>query len=123
MGQLDFEIATQLRSFRLGVELSCPPGVLALVGPSGAGKSTVLRAISGLQKPDGGRIALDENVWFDSASRINLAPEDRMVGMVFQEYALSPHLSVAKNVAFGGKARVADLLERLSISHLADAHV
>lgn len=97
--------------------------MLALVGPSGAGKSTVLRVIAGLLKPDSGRVALGDEVWFDSAAGVNLPPERRTAGMVFQEYALFPHLSVAGNVAFGGKERVAELLDRLSIDHLAGARV
>ena len=91
------------------------------MGPSGAGKTTVLRAIAGLRTPDRGRIALGEHAWFDSAARIDLPPEQRSVGLVFQEYALFPHLSVRANVAFGGTARVDDLLERFHIAHLAAA--
>jgi len=91
------------------------------VGPSGAGKTTVLRAIAGLRTPDRGRIALGEQVWFDSAARVDLAPEQRSVGLVFQEYALFPHLNVRANVAFGGSARVDDLLDRFGIAHLAAA--
>ena len=91
------------------------------MGPSGAGKTTVLRAIAGLRTPDRGRIALGERAWFDSGARIDLPPEQRSVGLVFQEYALFPHLTVRANVAFGGAARVDDLLERFHIAHLARA--
>src|SRR4029079_15303984 len=91
---------------------------VALVGPSGAGKSSVLRAIAGLARPTG-RIALDREVWLDE--QVCLRPEERRVGLVFQEYALVPHLSVQRNVAFGGKPRVAELLERFRISHPAHA--
>ncbi len=94
---------------------------MALVGPSGAGKTTVLRAIAGLRKPDSGRIALGERAWFDSDARVDLPPEERSVGLVFQEYALFPHLTVRANVAFGGAARVDDLLERFDIAPLAGA--
>jgi len=59
--------------------------------------------------------------WFDASARIDLPPEERSVGLVFQEYALFPHMSVRKNVAFGGTPRVDELLERLRIAHLADA--
>ena len=92
---------------------------VALVGPSGAGKTTVLRAIAGLRRPDRGRIALGERVWFDTAAKVDLPPERRSVGLVFQEYALFPHMTVRANVAFGGTARVDELLERLRIAHLA----
>lgn len=91
------------------------------MGPSGAGKTTILRAIAGLRKPDGGRIALGDLAWFDADDHIDLPPEQRSVGFVFQEYALFPHLSVRANVAFGGTARVDDLLERFQIARLARA--
>ncbi|HTN23249.1 MAG TPA: ABC transporter ATP-binding protein [Solirubrobacteraceae bacterium] len=119
MERLDLAIVSALRTFELDVDLSIGPETVALVGPSGAGKTTVLRAIAGLRKPDRGRIALGDRVWFDSAARIDLAPEQRSVGLVFQEYALFPHLSVRANVAFGGTARVDDLLERFHIAPLA----
>ena len=111
----DFELP--LRSFDLSLALEVERTV-ALVGPSGAGKSSVLRSIAGLSRPEG-RIALDEEVWLDEDTfRL---PENRQVGLVFQEYALFPHLTVERNVAFGGKARVGELLERFRISHLAHA--
>ena len=111
----DFELP--LRSFELRLALEVERAV-ALVGPSGAGKSSVLRAIAGLVRPSG-RIALGDEVWLDDDTfRL---PEDRRVGLVFQEYALFPHLTVERNVAFGGKARVGEMLERFRISHLAHA--
>jgi molybdate transport system ATP-binding protein len=119
MGILTVELAVPLRSFRLELSLAVAAETVAIVGPSGAGKSTVLRAIAGLVRPQAGRVALGDDVWFDSTMGIDRAPEDRSVGMVFQQYALFPHLSVQKNVEFGGKERAADLLERLGIAHLA----
>ena len=80
------------------------PGDASRCGPSGAGKSTVLRAIAGLDRPDRGRIEAGRDVWFDSASGAFVPPERRSVGLVFQHYALFPHLTVRGNVAFGGKA-------------------
>jgi len=81
----------------------------------------VLRAIAGLHRPDAGRIALDETVWFDARGGVDRAPDERSTGFVFQEYALFPHLSVRANVAFGGAARAPELLERFGIARLADA--
>jgi ABC-type sulfate/molybdate transport systems ATPase subunit len=119
--KLELDIAVGLRSFELGVGLSIGAETVALVGPSGAGKTTVLRAIAGLRRPDRGRIALGDHAWFDAAAKVDLPPEQRSVGLVFQEYALFPHMTVRANVAFGGAsdARVAELLERVRIAHLA----
>ena len=119
MEELDLSIISALRTFELDVGLSIGAETVALVGPSGAGKTTVLRAIAGLRRPDRGRIALGGRAWFDSAARVDLAPERRSVGLVFQEYALFPHLTVRANVAFGGAMRVDELLDRLGIAHLA----
>jgi molybdate transport system ATP-binding protein len=91
-----------------------------LVGPSGAGKTTILRAIAGLLRPESGRVALGERVWLDTEQGVNLPPEERSVGLVFQEYALFPHLSVRRNVAYGARDDVADLLERFRLGPLAD---
>ncbi len=119
--RLDVAITTVLRTFELDVALTVGRETLALVGPSGAGKTTVLRAIAGLRRPDRGRIALGERPWFDAHRGVDLPPEARSVGLVFQEYALFPHLSVRANVAFGGSERVDELLERFGIAGLADA--
>jgi molybdenum ABC transporter ATP-binding protein len=116
---LRLDIDVPLRGFRLDVALALGRETLALVGPSGAGKTTILRAVAGLVRPAAGRIEVDGDVWFDSERGVHLPPHRRSVGLVFQEYALFPHLSVEKNVAFGGKARAAELLDRLRIAHLA----
>jgi molybdate transport system ATP-binding protein len=121
MGILSVEIDIPLRDYRLGLSLDVAAETVAIVGPSGAGKSTLLRAIAGLAKPRAGHVTLGEDVWFDRERGIDLAPEDRSVGMVFQQYALFPHLSVQRNVEFGGKARATELLQRLGIAHLAAA--
>jgi ABC-type sulfate/molybdate transport systems ATPase subunit len=117
--RLNLAITFALRAFSLDLALSVGSETVALVGPSGAGKTTVLRAVAGLRRPDSGRIALGERPWFESERRIDLAPEERRVGLVFQEYALFPHLTVRGNVAFGGAARVDELLERFHIAGLA----
>jgi len=83
----------------LDVALSCGPGeLLALVGPSGSGKTTVLRAIAGLYRPASGRISADGDTWFDSDTGLWVSPQVRAVGLVFQDYALFPHLSALGNV-------------------------
>jgi len=118
---LDVHIAHPLRTFRLDVELTVGARTLALVGPSGAGKTSVLRTVAGLLRPEEGRVVLDTETWLDTARRIDLPPERRRVGLVFQEYALFPHRTVRDNVGFGGRAHVDELLERFRITELAGA--
>jgi molybdate transport system ATP-binding protein len=120
MATLDLDIRVPLRSFELRARLSVGSETLALVGPSGAGKTTILRAIAGLERQARGRIALGEELWLDDARGIDRPPDRRSVGLVFQEYALFPHMSVRANVAFGGRARTGELMERLGIAQLAD---
>jgi molybdate transport system ATP-binding protein len=122
VAHLDLDFDLPLPPFTVSAALSVGAETVALVGPSGAGKTTVLRAIAGLARPVRGQIKLDDRAWFDAEAGIWLPPEERSVGLVFQDYALFPHLTVRKNVAFGARsdpARVDELLERLRISHLA----
>jgi molybdate transport system ATP-binding protein len=122
MAALDLEILSRLRAFTLDLSLAAEAGeVVALAGPSGAGKTTVLRCVAGLRRPDEGRIACGEDVWFERG-RVDLPPQQRSVGYVPQHHALFPHLTVRRNVAFGGAdARSVDeLLARLGIAELGD---
>ncbi len=123
MDTLKVNLDHRLRSFRLSVALETGPETVALVGPSGAGKSSVLRAVAGLLRPERGLVALGDESWLDTTRGIDLPPERRRVGLVFQEYALFPHLDVQRNVAFGARddRRVGELLERFRISELARA--
>ena len=120
MALLSVRFALPLRDYRLELALELD-GVVALVGPSGAGKSSVLAVIAGLLRPPSGRVSLDGDVWQDSERRVFLAPDRRRVGLVFQEYALFPHMTVRQNVGYGGRRRVDELLHRFDISHLASA--
>ena len=100
--------------------LSVPRGeVHVLLGASGAGKTTILRAVAGFVRIASGQIALDGNV-VDDAGRRPVPPERRRVGIVFQNYALFPHISVAKNVAYGmaspSRAAVSGILERVGLA-------
>ena len=94
--------------------------ILALVGPSGCGKSTLLRLVAGLLTPDSGRIVLGGRTVTDDGRAV--PPEDRRVGVVFQDHALFPHLTVAENVAFGLKGKGSDqrVREVLALVHLSD---
>jgi molybdate transport system ATP-binding protein len=84
----------------LHADLYCAPGeVLALVGPSGSGKTTLLRSIAGLHQPAQGSIHCDATTWFDSGTRFSLPTQQRRIGMVFQSFALFPHLSALDNIA------------------------
>lgn len=103
-------------------------GVTALFGPSGCGKTTILRCLAGLERPEQGRIDFAETVWFDASSRRFLPPQRRGVGMLFQDYALFPHMRVLENVAYGlggasksrRRQRAAELLERLGLGGMED---
>jgi iron(III) transport system ATP-binding protein len=98
-----------------------------LIGPSGCGKTSLLRAVAGLERAASGRITVDGRRLDDAASGLHLAPEDRRIGMVFQDYALFPHLSVADNVGFGlahlprarRQQQVQRMLELVGLAHAA----
>jgi len=89
-----------------GDELVC------VVGPSGCGKTTLLRAVAGLVTPDGGRIEIGDDVVFDAATRVTMGPERRGVGLVYQDYALWPHLTVREHLAFPMESRRTPVEER-----------
>jgi molybdate transport system ATP-binding protein len=98
---------------------------LTLFGPSGAGKTTLMRMISGLEIPDSGRIEVDGEVWFDSTKKINLPPQKRSIGFVFQDYALFPTMSVRENLLFAAdnaqqRANVDELIELVELTQLSD---
>ena len=107
-GELEAEIHKTLPGFTLRVALGARGGVLGLLGASGSGKSLTLRAICGLETPREGRIVLNGRVLFDSRQGIRLRPSERRVGMVFQDYALFPHLTVEENIGFGLAHRPAE---------------
>lgn len=98
---------------------------LTLFGPSGAGKTTLMRMISGLETPDSGVIEVDGEVWFDKSKKINLPPQKRSIGFVFQDYALFPTMSVRENLLFAAetseqKQGVDELIAMVELENLAD---
>jgi iron(III) transport system ATP-binding protein len=111
------------------INFDVPTGsVLTLLGPSGCGKTTTMRSIAGLEKPDGGTIRVGDRVVYDAATKTNLRPNQRHVGMVFQSYAIWPHMTVFDNVAYplkgnADKATVKERtmrsLELVGLDHLA----
>ena len=123
------ELRGQIGALALEVELAVAPGeTLALAGPSGAGKTSVLRAIAGLLRPERGRVVCGDERWLDTDARVDIPPEQRGCGYLFQEYALFPHLSAWRNVAYGlprGERRrepAVELLDRFGLADRADAH-
>ncbi|MDM7939700.1 MAG: ATP-binding cassette domain-containing protein [Methanothrix sp.] len=118
---LEIDVKKKLRDFDLQVKLRIAEGeILMLVGDNGCGKTTLLNLIAGLQCPDSGRIALDSRALFDSELKVNMIPEERNIGYVFQSYALFPHMSVYDNVAFGLRTR---RLSRREIELLVKDHL
>ena len=98
---LHVDIRKQLGSFTLDVNFDAESGITSLLGASGCGKSMTLKCIAGIEKPDEGRIELDGRVLFDSERGINLAPQKRRVGYLFQNYALFPNMTVRQNILCG----------------------
>jgi molybdate transport system ATP-binding protein len=124
------EAVTRLGALTLDVAIEVPAGrCLALAGPSGAGKTSVLRVVAGLVRPERGLVTCGEETWLDTARGVDVAPERRRCGYVFQEYALFGHLKAWQNVAYPlrelpraqRRERALALLERFGVAHLADA--
>lgn len=127
---MTLEVAVKGRRGHFNVEaaFASEPGITALFGHSGAGKSSVINMISGLLKPEGGRIVVNGYVLFDHARRINVPPRKRRIGYVFQEARLFPHLKVRRNLLYGHRLTptserfvdFADIVDLLGISHLLE---
>ncbi|HSV36896.1 MAG TPA: ABC transporter ATP-binding protein [Ramlibacter sp.] len=125
MGRLDVVLENST-PMRLEAQFDCAPGELvALVGPSGSGKTSLLRAVAGLLKTPTlrGRISVGDQVWFDSGQQVALSPQQRRVGLVFQHYALFPHLNARDNVAIAAgsdrsKQDIDTLFARLGLGGL-----
>lgn len=98
---LEIQIEKKLADFALDVSFRADDGPLSILGASGAGKTMLLRCIAGLERPGRGRIALNERILFDSEQKIAVAARGRRIGLLFQNYALFPHRTVAENIAFG----------------------
>lgn len=119
---LNIDIKKKWNEFSLEVAFEIPRGkITALFGHSGAGKSSILRIISGLEMADGGIIYKGKEVWFDKTEGIHLPPQRRSTGFVFQHFALFPHLTVEKNVAYGikEKNRMREVKELISLVGLS----
>ena len=98
---LQVDIRKDFGAFRLDVQFTAESGVTCLLGASGCGKSMTLKCIAGIEKPDAGRIVLDGRVLFDAEEHIDLPPQERRVGYLFQNYALFPNMTVRQNILCG----------------------
>jgi molybdate transport system ATP-binding protein len=94
-------VGSERRKFQLHIRFRSNERRTVIYGPSGSGKSLTLQALAGLLKPDGGRIAFDNEVLYDGAASIDIPARSRRFGYLFQDYALFPHLNVRQNIAFG----------------------
>src|SRR4029077_15286053 len=127
---LEVQIEKKLPNFALEVSFRAEAEPLSILGASGAGKTMLLRCIAGLERPDRGRVALNDRVFFDSAQHLWVPARQRRVGMRFQHYALFPHRSVADNIAFGlhnlphdeQTSRVAELVRQTHLAGLEDRY-
>lgn len=126
--KLSVDIEKKLPHFSLNIQLDLDRENISILGPSGSGKSMVLKCITGIEKPDRGRIVLNSRVLFDSERGINLLPELRRVGYLFQNYALFPHMTVTGNIeialpnSWNRKKRVYELIEKFHLQGLEEAY-
>ncbi len=122
------EIKKQYKEFTLGICIDGKGEALGLLGASGCGKSLTLRCIAGIITPDEGRIILNDRILFDSSQGINLSPRQRNIGMLFQNYALFPNMTVKENIGIGIRNRqhrrevIADLLTTFRLEALQDRY-
>ena len=109
---IEVNIKKRLGDFKLDVAFTAENEIMALLGASGCGKSMTLKCIAGIETPDEGRIVLDGRVLFDSEKRINIKPQKRKAGYLFQQYALFPNMTVWQNIATGlrDKKRASEII-------------
>ena len=113
----------RLKYFNLDIAFACPDeNIMVMIGPSGGGKTTIIRMLAGLDKPDEGQVIYGDELWFDSDRGINLSPQRRRLGYVFQDYTLFPHLNLYENAVFAAADRkeVDELFALFQINHLRE---
>lgn len=122
-------ISKKFKGFSLRVKFNSENERMGLLGPSGCGKSMTLKCIAGIERPDEGRIVLNGRILFDSEKKINLSPQKRRVGYLFQNYALFPNMTVEENIGCGlkgskrkKKPRVEQMVELLHLQGLEDRY-
>lgn len=124
---LYLDIEKRLGNFHMKIRLEAEDETVALLGASGSGKSLTLRCIAGIERPDRGKIVIDGMTVFDSEKKIDLPPQKRRVGILFQNYALFPHMTVLENIRAGAMrvrntAAVAEIMEHMGLTALADRY-
>lgn len=122
--KLSVAINKKLKNHDLQVSFEVDKAALGVLGASGSGKSMLLKCISGIETPDSGRIQLGDRVLFDKEMGINLSPQERKIGLSFQQYALFPHLTVYKNIASvtKNKALVSELLAIFHLENVKESY-
>lgn len=124
---ISLNIFKKLYNFDLNLKFDLSNEILVLFGPSGCGKTTTLKIIAGLKKLDDGYINFENRTLVDSSKKIFVKPQDRKFSMMFQDYALFPHMSVYKNILYGAKnskdvyQKADDLMESFHIKHLKNS--
>ena len=116
---LDLQLSKTYPDFTLSISASFPAGIVAIFGPSGSGKTTILNCIAGLLIPDEGEITLKGQTLFSHVEKINLSPERRRIGYMFQESLLFPHLTVKENILYGYNLTPTHM-RRIDPSHLVE---
>lgn len=117
------DIRKKLGDFSLAISFETDAKRVGILGPSGCGKSMTLKSIAGIERPDAGHISIDDKVLFDSSRKINLKPQKRRVGYMFQNYALFPTMTVTQNIAAGRgitSERVREMIDRFRLKGLED---
>jgi len=123
------DIEKKFGKFTLKTKFQFDNEIMGLLGASGSGKSLTLKCIAGIEKPDKGRIILNDRVLFDSEKKINISPKDRKIGYLFQDYALFPNMNVYENIKVGIREEenfdklIMEKLEEMRISHLKDKKI
>ena len=111
---IELDIQKNFKGFSLDVRLKGQDGPIGILGASGSGKSMTLRSIAGIETPDSGRIIINGKTVFDSEAKINLKPQERRVGYLFQNYALFPTMTVEKNIACGYRGEKSELSQKVA---------
>ena len=111
---IELDIQKNFKGFSLDVRLKGQDGPIGILGASGSGKSMTLRSIAGIETPDSGRIIINGKTVFDSEAKINLKPQERRVGYLFQNYALFPTMTVEKNIACGYRGEKSKLSQKVA---------